>query len=500
MANCTVRRTMGLWVGLLALALAACSGSTDASRAYSRAVINRGAIVPAENVRLFEYLNHYEQRFPEPVGAPLNLDLRVGNTQVPSGGGEVWLQVGLQAQSPEPGQRGPLNLALVLDTSGSMDAPDKLPYLKASLRIFLQSLRPEDRVAIVTYSSEATVLWPSQPVGDGWWIQETVDQIRPGGSTNLHAGLMLGLQEVERQFDVRRNNRVILLTDGIANRGVTEPGQIAADALTYSQHGIYLSTVGLGLDFNDQLLSTLAQQGRGAYHFIDSAQEMDKVFRQEVEGLVERVANDIAVSIVPAAGVQLVGVTGHEGDPPPQGARVVLYDMGAGDSQVLMAQLEVGPASVGPRTIGEVTLSYTDVFAQRTREVRLPVSVQIADLSQHDPLADVEILRNATIVASARALIGIDQLFDQGQYETAWSLAHNMELQLRSVAAMAGDRQMVEDADLFARYQVTLAAALGYDPASESFPEATASSGQTLRWGATPLPGDPLLPTLEVDR
>ncbi len=492
-----LRNRVGLFLALAAAAMSACSSGVDTSRSYSRAVINRGAIVPAENVREFEYLNHYEQRFPEPSQAPVGLDLRLGNTQLPTEGGEVWIQIGLQAESPDLGERGPLNLALVLDTSGSMDAPDKMPFLKASLQVFLEGLRPEDRVAIVTYSSDAYLLWPSQPVGDGRWIGETIRRINPGGGTNLHAGLMLGFREVESHFDLRRNNRVILLTDGIANEGVTDPQRIAAEALTYNQDGIYLSTIGLGLDFNDQLLSTLAQQGHGAYHFIDSAQEMDKVFRQEVEGLVERVANDVSVGVVPAAGVQLMEVTGHEGAVPPNGAQVVVYDMGAGDSQVLMVRLEAGPAALGARPIAQVTLSYTDPFAQRTREVRLPVSLSVVRTAQYDPLADVEVLRNATIVASAKALIGIDQLFGAGRYEEAWQLAHLMEAQLRIVAAMAGDQQMVEDADLFARYQVTLAGALGYDPSSS---EETPPSGQPLRWGATPSPGFPTLPTLEVDR
>ena len=434
-----MRRAVIVWLGFMGLVATACAPA-DTSKSYSRAVINRGAIVPAETIRLHEYLNYYEQRFPEPTGEPLNLDLRLGNTQIPTMGGEVWLQIGLQARRAEGAIRSPLNLALVLDVSGSMDAPDKMPYLKESLRVFLESLHPDDRVAIITYSSRAEVLWSSQAVGDGWWIQSTVDSLQPGGSTNMHAGLILGLQEVERGFDIRRNNRVILLTDGIANRGVTNPERIAADALAYNQRGIYLSTVGLGLDFNDELLSTLARQGKGAYHFIDSAQEMDKVFRQEVEGLVERVANDVSVSIVPESGVRLVTVTGYAGNPPPSGAQVVLHDMGAGDSQVLMVRLDVDAQHPGRRPIVSVGLAYTDVFAQRPREIRQTLLAQVGEIASYDPLADIEVRRNATNVGSAEALIAIDQLFDQERYEEAWSLASIMEGELRAMAA-----QMIQE-------------------------------------------------------
>jgi Ca-activated chloride channel family protein len=408
----------------------------------------------------------------------------------------VWLQVGLQARSASGGARSPLNLALVLDVSGSMDAPDKMPYLKQSLFVFLNSLRPDDLVAIVTYSDNARVIRGSQPVGDGAWIANAVAGLQPGGSTNLHAGMMLGFREVDRNFDIRRNNRVILLTDGIANRGVTDPDQIAADALAYNQRGIYLSTVGLGLDFNDHLLSTLARQGRGAYHFIDSAEEMDKVFRQEAEGLVERVANDVRVAVRPAEGVRLMGVTGYEGQPPARGAEVVLPDMGSGDSQVLMVQLEVLPGAAGGRSLAEVTLTYTDVFAQRGREIRQDVQAQASHLAAYDPLADVEVRRNATIVRSAEALKTIDGLFQRGRYLEAWRTAYEMEHELRATAALAGDVQMVQDADLFARYQLTLASALGYDPSLERPAPTPLPWSQPERWG---VPGDEPLPTIEVD-
>jgi Ca-activated chloride channel family protein len=486
-----------LWIALLTLVVTGCSAAQDASKSYSRAVINRGAIVPAESVRVHEYLNYYEQRFPEPTNQPLGLDLRLGNTWIPTAGGEAWLQIGLQARSAEGKVRTPLNLALVLDCSGSMSDRDKMPYLKQSLKVFLQSLQPDDLVAIVGYSDRAWVVREAQQVGNGTWIQRTVDSLSPGGKTNLHGGMMLGFEQVDRNFDIRRNNRVILLTDGIANVGVTDPDRIASDAFAYNQDGIYLSTIGLGLDMNDQLLSTLAKQGHGAYHFVDSAQEMDKVFRKEVEGLVERVANDVQVSLRPAAGVELITVTGFDGQPPKEGAQIVLQDMGAGDSQVLIARLWVSPGAAGSRPLAEVTLSYSDVFAQKTREARDWVSTKAAEIESYNPFADIEVRRNATIVLMAEALKAIDELFNAGHYAEAWEIAYEMEHELRTMAALAGDPQMVEDADLFHRYQITLVSALGYDPA-ETYIEPTTfpPQDQPQRWGDS---GETTLPTLELD-
>ncbi|OGO68223.1 MAG: hypothetical protein A2Z37_18165 [Chloroflexi bacterium RBG_19FT_COMBO_62_14] len=475
-----------------------CAAGVDASKAYSRGVINRGDIVPAEAVRINEYLNYYEQRFPEPADQPLGLDLRLGNPQVPSSGGEVWVQIGLQTRSDSSEGRTPLNLALVLDTSGSMVSEDKMTYLKESVRVFLKSLGADDWVSIVAYNDRAWVLRHSQPVGDGSWIQEAVEQLQPGGSTNLYDGLMTGFDEVDRSFDLRRNNRVILLTDGLANVGITNPEKIAADALVFSQKGIYLSTIGLGMDMNDPLLGVLARQGNGAYHFVDSAREMEKVFLEEAEGLVERVADDIRVSIRPAPGVQLLAVTGMEGPPPAEGAQVNMPPMGAGDSQVLMIRLRTRPAASGPQALAEIDVSYADAFAQRTRDIRRQVEASVVPIDNYNSLADIEVRRNATIVRSAEALRVIDRMFGEGRYAEAWQVAHAMEQELRSVAAIAGDSQMVQDADLFQRYQLTLASALGYDPSVEPAEPPSDSSGQPQRWGASPVPFEIVLPTIEV--
>jgi hypothetical protein len=481
------------YISLVSLLLAACGASVDTSKSYSRAVINRGAIVSADTIRINEYLNYYEQRFPEPSDQPLGLDLRLGNPVIPTEGTTAWLQVGIQARSAQEHLETPLNLALVLDASGSMSQDAKMVNLKRSLEVFLPSLDPEDIVSIVAFSNDAWVVRQPAPVGDGGWIRQAVNSLYPMESTNLNAGLMLGFNLVENNFDVRRNNRVILLTDGIANRGEIDPQRIAAAALAYNERGIHLSTIGLGLDLDDDLLSTLARQGHGAYHFVDSPEEMDKIFRKEVEGLVERVANNVRVIIDPASGVYLNKVSGLDDVPPSEGAEIVTIDMGAGDSQVIMVELFVQPDVSGQKTLAEVTLRYEDAFAQKQREITQPVLATMRPVEQYYSLEDIEVRRNATILASAEALQDIDRLFNQGHYQKAWELAYQMEGSLRSMAALSGDAQLIEDADLFQRYQITLAEALGYDPSYSTDQPSEGWGDQEQRWGT----GDDF-PTVEV--
>jgi Ca-activated chloride channel family protein len=481
----------------IAVSMGACGPAPmDASKARSRHLINQGVIVPAEEVRVLEYLNYYEQHFSAPTEASLGLDLRLGNEQIPASGGEVWLQIGLQAQEMEQaGDVAPLNLALVIDRSGSMDAPDKWPYLQQSLRVFFRSLDPDDIVAVIGYDDQAEVVLPAQRAGDRSWIESTVACLYPRGATNLHAGMMLGFQEVDKHFDIRRNNRVILMTDGIANRGVTDPDQIAADALRYNERGIYLSTVGLGLEYNDALLSKLARQGKGSYHFIDSAEEMDKVFCREVTGLLEKAASEVAVTVYPSAGVELVGVTGCDGRPPDGPVQIPLQDMGTGDNQVLLVQLQVGPGRGMTRSVATVTLDYSDIFAQRPVQVTQEVTATTGAGTDYDPLWDLELLRNVTIQRTAEGLKEIDRLYQARRYAEAWSLAFDLELSLREVARLTGDEAMIKDADLMQLYQNTLAEQIRYE--GGQLPQPTPSRTQRPYRGyeATPVPTIQILET-----
>lgn len=483
---------------ILLFVIAACSAPVDASKARSRSVIDSGGIVAADELRVAEYVNYYKQSFPAPVTSTLGLDLRLGNMQVPVEGGPAWLQIGIQARAAESDVIAPLNLAIVIDRSGSMDSPEKMPYLKQSLRAFLQSLAANDIVALVIFGDQADLVVPATPVGDGKWIENAIGRLEPSGSTNLHAGVMLGFKEVERNYDLRRNNRVILLTDGIANRGETDPERITADARAYNDRGIYLSTIGLGREFNDSLLIRLANQGKGAYHFVDSAAEMDKVFRQEVSGLVQKAASDVSVVIQPEPSVAVEGLTGYEGRPQSGPVQVKMRDMGTGDSQVVLARLSIASGQSGRRPIATVELHYQDLFSKREAVVTQSVVADAGRLGAYDPTWDVEVLRNVTIQRTAEGIKEIDQLYRAKRYQDAWQVAKKLEEDLRVVARLTNDSQMARDADMMRKYQDTLSKWIQNDTARK--PQADESTRPTQPAG-TRLPvtsGTPSVPALDI--
>ncbi|NIS80740.1 MAG: VWA domain-containing protein [Anaerolineales bacterium] len=456
----------------LILSMTACAAPQDASRARSEYIADHGAtlaaqgyaseaellqgIMPAEEIRVEEYLNYYTQNFPQPDEGPLGWHATLGSTHLPDTGGEAWLQIGLQAAEATEQDIRPLNITLVLDKSGSMADADKMSFLKQSLYFFLEELDPEDIIAIVVYDDQPSVLLPAGSVGDGHTVRAAIEQLRPGGATNLHGGLMLGYEETMKFYAPELNNRVILLTDGIANRGVIDPEQIAADSLSYNQQGVFLSTIGLGFEFNDELLSMLSEQGKGNYHFINDAEEMERVFRQEAAGLVQTVATDVWLTLQLTGEVQVQRVYGYPYDLKEDVMRVQFDDAGAESSQILMVKMVV-PAGQGfDLTFAQATLEYTDVFAEIPVEQTEELTISYGAPTPYDPFVSPSVRRNVTILRMAESLQQVSYLCDERKYQEALDLVLEITSDVWQIATQEGDEQMQEDIEILENYEITL--------------------------------------------
>ncbi|NQT40466.1 MAG: VWA domain-containing protein, partial [Planctomycetes bacterium] len=237
----------------------------------------------AETVVVEEFMNYHRHDIPLPAkGGRVQLDVRWGD----AGGGEAVLQVGLATpRIVKTKKMPPLNLALVIDHSGSMSG-ERIENLKKALLAFVGKLRDTDVVSIIGFNQEAAVLLAPTKRANLDRIHQVIETISAGGSTNMHAGLMLGYQQAREHFDKQKTNRVILLTDGIANTGVTEPERIVADSLKHNEHGVDLSTIGLGNDLNHRLLRQLAKSGRGMIHFVGDSEDIQKTFIDELDSLL----------------------------------------------------------------------------------------------------------------------------------------------------------------------------------------------------------------------
>ena len=425
--------------------LAQQSGSA-ASVSRSRAIVNSGPYNPPsttyhpaspsvptytsaapvlkipDEVAVEEFVNYHKHRLPLPKhGQAVALDTRWGNSEISRSQREAVLQIGFTtAEVNERTDLRPLNLVLVIDKSGSMAAEDKMSRVKESLRTMLNKLRPDDIISIVAFDSSAEVLYPAGEVGNGSNVRRAIDCLQPGGSTNLHGGLMLGYGQALRYFRAGATNRVILLTDGIANAGVTDPNRIAAESAQINGQGIDLSTIGVGLELNNDLLRTLARSGRGLYHFISDNNDINKVFVNEVQSLISSVAQTVQVTIEHGPGLHLEKIYGYTPRYGNNSVSITLDDMNNGLTQVVMAKFRTD--SVRSALPVKVRLSYYDVkrrcVVEEVQELRLvPAEDESSDL-----LADVEVKKNYTIAELADSLFKMTGLARRGNYSQAQSV------------------------------------------------------------------------------
>ena len=261
-----------------------------------------------ETIRVEEFVNYHEHDLP-PADAEEKVRLSLRHLRIDND--ETLIQVGITTpQQLDSETIPPLNLVLVIDQSGSMDSENRIGKVRNGIEALVKRFRKSDRIAIVGFSDSASIVLDSCRKTNRDRIRDAIESICADGSTNLHAGLRMGYEHAMENFDPERTNRVLFLTDGNANVGVTEPSAIAKMSSSFNKEGISLSTIGVGQDFNQQLLTTLADAGQGLSHFVGDQDDIEKIFVRDFESLLAPVAKEVRLKIdfgVDADDVQLFG-------------------------------------------------------------------------------------------------------------------------------------------------------------------------------------------------
>ncbi|MDR0809362.1 MAG: von Willebrand factor type A domain-containing protein, partial [Gemmobacter sp.] len=268
-----------------------------ASYTVIRQSLASGHLPPKEAVRIEEMVNYFPYAYPAPEGSqPFRADVAVMPT--PWNTDTRLVRIGLQGRLPALADRPPLNLVFLVDTSGSMDDPAKLPLLKQALRLTLPQLRPEDQVAIVAYAGSAgTVLEPTA-ASDAAAISVALDRLDAGGSTAGAEGLALAYQVAADMAAPGEVSRVLLATDGDFNLGISDPQALADYVAKQRKSGTYLSVLGFGRgNLDDAVMQALAQNGNGMAAYIDTAQEARKVLVDQLSGALFPLADDVKVQV-----------------------------------------------------------------------------------------------------------------------------------------------------------------------------------------------------------
>jgi Ca-activated chloride channel family protein len=230
-----------------------------------------------------------------------------------------------------------------------------------------------------------------------------IQRITPDGATNIHAGLMLGYQEARKNFRRDATNRVILLTDGIANRGETIPEKIAQDSLRFNDEGIDLSTIGVGLDLNKDMLRQLAQSGRGLFHFVADAQDIEKVFIDELQSLISPVAYEPNLEIDYDPNLELVQLYGYQPEFRRNGVTLKLDNMNQGLTEVVLLRFRLAERRMVPSRL-PVKVRFTYYDLERKRQITKTQESFLKNGSPGDMLKDPEVGKNYSIALLAQAI------------------------------------------------------------------------------------------------
>lgn len=274
----------------------------------------------------------------------------------------LYLYVELKArEAARKKERLPLNISIVIDRSGSMQG-EKIANVKKAVKFVIDNLTIEDYLSIVIYDSQIDVVAPAQPVHNKQLLHQLVDRIFARNMTNLSGGLLEGYKQVMNTKKEGYVNRVLLLTDGLANQGITNPDQLQSIAQNkFRDHGIALSTFGVGADFNELLLTNLAEYGGANYYFIDSPEKIPEIFAKELEGLLAVVAQNTQIEIsYPAGQLEIDSVLGYPAQIRAGKAIVPFNDLYSLEEKAVLVTFR--PRDVGTDITYQVDLQYDDVL------------------------------------------------------------------------------------------------------------------------------------------
>lgn len=268
-----------------------------ASYSNVRRFIQSGQRPPKDAVRIEELINYFDYNYPQPKGDdPFSVTTEISSA--PWNSKHKLVHIGLQGRNIPKENLPASNLVFLIDVSGSMDEPNKLPLLKASFKLLVEQLREQDRVAIVVYAGAAGMVLPSTSGTEKKKIMEALDQLEAGGSTAGGAGIQLAYKIAKESFQQNGNNRVILATDGDFNIGESSNAAMERLIEVKRKEGVFLTVLGFGMgNYKDSKMETLADKGNGNYMYIDSILEAQKALVNEFGGTLFTIAKDVKIQI-----------------------------------------------------------------------------------------------------------------------------------------------------------------------------------------------------------
>jgi len=411
------------------------------------------------------------------AGEPIRLEARLANPVMKEGaGGKTYLRVALQGCRPQPNdKRTPVNVAFVIDRSGSMGGAPIAQAREAAI-MALARLTAADIASVVIFDHTVEVLVPAQPVADPGHFADHVRLVQARGSTAIHAGVMMGAAEVAKNKDPKRLNRVVLLSDGQANIGPSHPADFATLGRMLLSQGISVSTIGLGLRYNEDLMLQLATASDGNHAFARDPSDLIAIFDKEFDDVLGSCAQTVSVDIELEPGVRPVKALSREGQIEGQRARFAFNQIYAGTEHAVLLEVELDKAVAGggERRLGTVKVAYTAPGSDARQALDAPIRARFSASEEEvkagaDPKVAETVLEQVTRERARQAIL----LQDAGKIGEARELLMRNAQDLNALMASMPVSQRLQD--LQQQYY-----ALGAHSAPAS-PQGNAASRKLLR-------------------
>ncbi|WP_437944820.1 von Willebrand factor type A domain-containing protein [Sorangium sp. So ce296] len=409
-----------------------------ASYAIARRKILDGALPPYQAVRAEEFLNYFDYGYASPTAGPFAVHLAAAPS--PFTVGHHLVRVAVQGKRVPAKERTPVHLVYLVDTSGSMHAPDRIELAKKSLRMLTESLKPGDTVALCTYAGSVREVLAPTGIESKGKILAAIADLTAGGSTAMASGIDLAYSLAERTLVKGHINRVVVLSDGDANVGPTSHEEILKTIKRARDKGITLSTVGFGQgNYKDVMMEQLANQGDGNYAYIDSEAQARRVFSEQVGGMLQVIARDVKIQVeFDPSFVKSYRLIGYENrnvaDRDFRNDKVDAGEIGAGHSVTAIYDVELKDAA--PRGAGAAPL------VVRLRH-KAPLGSDVAEetLVKMAPGAIAPTFDAAPAdLRFASAVAGFSEILRHSPHARSWRLS-DVEKIARASASSKGDQQ-----------------------------------------------------------
>ena len=469
------------------------AGSSEAASSVTRGryLSGRGTIVPAEEIDIGSYIAQVDYPYPESQ-AVLELHTYTGTHQIWTGGQDGILHIGIQAQNPDFEDLQPMNVAFVIDKSGSMADPDKLNYAKLAFETLIDTVRERDFLSIVAYDDYPQTMFAATRMSNQQLrarFLESVHAIEAGGGSYLTAGLRRGYEEVLSNYRSGYTNRVFLLSDCV---GVSEGILDLADR--YGRMGIGISVIGVGNTVDLELIQELARRGGGSSRFLSDTQTIQDVFGTELGRMAAPAARDLEVELEFLQPVEKIETWGYDHTIEGGSISYSLPTLHQGDCETILVQYTTSSgAEPGMKPLARLSLSYKDLDGRQIRSEPSEVAVEYVDRQPLvSTISNAVVLRSGSMLQFARTLKHIGALYygtadtvgneHDGVLQACFDAAATMRTELINVQLRLGDPCFEDEIAILENYVRMIGADLG---------RSEAEVGSTLKDPGFPLREQP---------